>query len=101
LITPDSNALALLQGQGVAILPLKPGAKPLDFIPKFGQVLSFARDGSAAAMVQFNADPAQPTRSLFLVTNQAFRKNCYAQQVQFLAVSLLRIRILSTVYLPN
>jgi hypothetical protein len=74
LITPDSNALALLQGQGVAILPLKPGAKPLDFLPKFGQVLSFARDGSAAAMVQFNADPAQPTRSLILVTNQGVQK---------------------------
>lgn len=74
LITPDSNALALLQGQGVAILPLKPGAKPLDFLPKFGQILSFTRDGSAAAMVQFNADPAQPTRSLFFVTNQGIQK---------------------------
>jgi hypothetical protein len=74
LITPDSNALALLQGQGVAIVPLKPGAKPLDFLPKFGQVLSFARDGSAAAMVKFNVDPAQPTRSLFLVTNQGVQK---------------------------
>jgi len=67
LITPDSNSVAVAQGQGVAILPLTPEAKPLDFLAKFGIVLSFARDGSAATMVQFNADY---TRSLFLVTNQ-------------------------------
>ncbi|NEP61390.1 MAG: Ig-like domain-containing protein [Symploca sp. SIO2G7] len=67
LITPDSNSIAVAQGQGVAILPLTPSAKPLDFLPKFGVVLSFARDGSAATMVKFNADY---TRSLFLVTNQ-------------------------------
>ena len=67
LITPDSNSIAVAQGQGVAILPLTPAAKPLDFLPKFGVVLSFARDGSAATMVKFNADY---TRSLFLVTNQ-------------------------------
>lgn len=67
LITPDSNSVAVAQGQGVAILPLTPAAKPLDYLPKFGIVLSFARDGSAATMVQFNADY---TRSLFLVTNQ-------------------------------
>lgn len=71
LITPDSASVAMLQGQGVAILPLKPSAKPLEFLPKFGMVLNFARDGSAAAMVKFNTDdPTKPTRSLFLVTNQ-------------------------------
>lgn len=67
LITPDSTSLAIAQGQGVAILPLKPAAEPLDFLPKFGTVLSFARDGSAAAMLKFNTDY---TRSLFLVNNQ-------------------------------
>jgi hypothetical protein len=71
LITPDSNAVAMLQGQGVAILPLKASAKPLEFLPKFGMVLNFSRDGSTAAMVKFNTDnPTKPTRSLFLVTNQ-------------------------------
>lgn len=71
LITPDSASVAMLQGQGVAILPLKPSAKPLEFLPKFGMVLNFTRDGSAAAMVKFNTDdPTKPTRSLFLVTNQ-------------------------------
>jgi hypothetical protein len=71
LIAPDSASVAIAQGQGVAILPLTPAAKPLDFLPKFGMVLSFAGDGSAAAMVKFNTDY---TRSLFLVTNQGVQK---------------------------
>ncbi len=74
VITPDSSSVAIAQGQGVAILPLTPEAKPLDFLPKFGMVLSFTRDGSAAAMVKFNPDPNNPTRSLFLVTNQNTQK---------------------------
>ena len=74
LITPDSTSVAIAQGQGVGILPLTEGAKPLDFLPKFGMVLNFARDGSAAAMVKFNADPLNPTRSLFLVTNQGTQR---------------------------
>ncbi|MDJ1172639.1 hypothetical protein [Roseofilum capinflatum] len=76
LITPDSQALALLQGEGVALLPLypddsEPTNQPLDFLPKFGQVLSFAPDGSAATMIKFNTDF---TRSLYLVTNQGTEK---------------------------
>lgn len=71
LITPDSNSLAIAQGQGLAILPLQPNAKPLDFLPKFGMVLSFAKDGSLATMVKFNTDN---TRSLFLVSNQGTQK---------------------------
>ncbi|MGP1385569.1 MAG: hypothetical protein ACTS2F_18545 [Thainema sp.] len=67
LITPDSTALVLAQGEGLAILPLQPETEPLDFLPQFGMVLNFARDGSAAAMVKFNTDY---TRSLFVVTNQ-------------------------------
>ncbi|MBW4582404.1 MAG: hypothetical protein KME42_22780 [Tildeniella nuda ZEHNDER 1965/U140] len=67
LITPDSNSLAIAQGQGLAILPLQPNAKPLNFLPKFGMVLSFTKDGSLATMVKFNTDN---TRSLFLVGNQ-------------------------------
>ncbi len=80
LIAPDSASVAVAQGQGVAILPLPLSkeaktvtkeAKPLDFLPKFGMVLSFAEDGSAAAMLKFNTDY---TRSLFLVTNQGTQK---------------------------
>lgn len=71
LITPDSSSLAIAQGQGLAILPLQPDAKPLDFLPKFGVVLNFSRDGSLAAMVKFNTDR---TRSLFLVSNQGTQK---------------------------
>ena len=74
MITPDSKALAMSQGQGMAILPLAQTAEALDFLPKFGVVLTFASDGSAAAMVKFNTDPANPTRSLFLVNNQGTDK---------------------------
>jgi len=72
-ITPDSNALVIAQGQGLAVLPLEPQEpfKPLDFLPKFGRVINFARDGSAAAMVKFNPDE---TESLYLVTNQGLQK---------------------------
>lgn len=66
IITPDSAAVAVAQGQGVAVLPLQSEAqKPIDFLPEFGMVLNFAQTGSAAAMVRFNSDY---TRSLFLVT---------------------------------
>jgi hypothetical protein len=72
VIAPDSASVAVAQGQGVAILPLTSSAgKALDFLPKFGMVLNFAQDGSAAAMVKFNQDY---TRSLFLVTNQGVQK---------------------------
>jgi hypothetical protein len=72
IITPDSSAIAVAQGQGLAILPLQPGEAPLGFLPKFGNVLSFSRDGNMAAMVKYNTDF---TRSLFLVTNQGIQKD--------------------------
>ncbi|MFB2923630.1 hypothetical protein [Aerosakkonema funiforme] len=72
LITPDSKALAIAQAEGLAIVPLEaPQDKPLDFLPKFGTVASFSRDGTQAAMVKFNTDY---TRSLYLVTNQGIEK---------------------------
>jgi len=71
-ITPDSKAVAVAQGQGAAILPLQGDAsKPLDFLPQFGLVQAFSKDGSQAAMVKFNTDY---TRDLFLVTNQGVQK---------------------------
>lgn len=78
LIAPDSLSLAVLQGQGTEILPL-PGEdlaeatlEPLDFLPQFGRILNFSKDGTAAAMVKFSPDPPDnPTRKiLYLVTNQ-------------------------------
>lgn len=74
LIAPDSQSLAMSQGQGMAILPLESGADPLDFLPRYGVILSFAQDGTAAAMVRFNRNPENPTRSLVLVTNQGTEK---------------------------
>ncbi len=77
LIAPDSQSLVLLQGAGTAIIDLAKDtsgvpAKPLDFLPEYGQVLDIARDGTAAAMVNFNQnDPGKRfMQSLFLVTNQ-------------------------------
>jgi hypothetical protein len=76
LIAPDGQTIAVAQGQGIGILPLKPGSEAIDFLPKFGKVLSFSRDGSAAAMVDFNMDNAKLryTRSLFYVNNQGVQK---------------------------
>jgi hypothetical protein len=71
VITPDSSALAVAQGQGLAILPLESNAEPLGFLPKFGTVLSFSRDGNQAAMLKFNDDF---TRSLYIVTNQGIQQ---------------------------
>ncbi|HEY9848385.1 MAG TPA: hypothetical protein V6D28_02925 [Leptolyngbyaceae cyanobacterium] len=72
LITPDSKTLAITQGEGLAIVPLEISQdQPLDFLPKFGTVSSFSKDGTAAAMVKFNTDY---TRSLYLVTNQGTEK---------------------------
>jgi dipeptidyl aminopeptidase/acylaminoacyl peptidase len=72
LITPDSQAVAAAQGQGVAILPLQQGkSKPLDFLPQYGMVQAFSKDGAQAVMVKFNTNY---TRNLFLVTNQGAQK---------------------------
>ncbi|MGF1458346.1 MAG: hypothetical protein ACFBSG_04900 [Leptolyngbyaceae cyanobacterium] len=78
LIAPDSQTLLLLQGQGTAIIPLEAGgdepvtAAPLDFLPEFGRVFDVSRDGTAAAMVDFNQnDPERRfLETLVLVTNQ-------------------------------
>ncbi|MEO0409050.1 MAG: hypothetical protein AAF289_17040 [Cyanobacteria bacterium P01_A01_bin.135] len=71
MITPDSQAIAYLQGQGMALLSLDESAsEPLDFLPQYGMVLDFAKDGTAAALVRFDADPTDPTQTLVLVTNQ-------------------------------
>ena len=76
LLTPDSKTLAIAQGEGIALIPLQPEAKPLDFLPKFGRVVSFSRDGRAAVMVNYNRDDEnlKYTRSLFYVNNQGTQK---------------------------
>jgi hypothetical protein len=76
LIAPDSQTLAVAQGEGIGLLPLEKNAQPLDFLPKFGQILSFSKDGTAAAMVNFNMDNAnlRYMRSLYYVNNQGVQK---------------------------
>ena len=75
-IAPDGKTVAVARGEGIALLPLEPDAKPLDFLPKFGRVLDFSPDGTAAAMVNFNTDNAKLryTRSLFYVNNRGLQK---------------------------
>ena len=65
-IAPDSISVAMAQGEGIAILALEPSVPPLDFLPRFGSLLSFSPSGQKAATVAFNKDF---TRSLYLVTN--------------------------------
>jgi hypothetical protein len=79
LITPDSGAIAIAQGEGIALLPLHSEAKPIDFLPKFGRVLSFSRDGSAAAMVNYNTDRPELkyTQSLYYVDNRGTQKRLF------------------------
>ncbi|OCQ92126.1 hypothetical protein BCD67_19455 [Oscillatoriales cyanobacterium USR001] len=67
LIRPDNKSMVISQKQGLAIVPLKAEADPVEFLPKFAQVLSLAPDNSAAAYVKYNTDY---TRSLFVLTNQ-------------------------------
>lgn len=70
IMAPDGESLAIAQAQGVAILSFTPGEKALDFLPKFGMVLSFSKDGAAATMVKFNNDY---TKSLYYVNNQGIQ----------------------------
>jgi hypothetical protein len=76
LIAPDSQTLAVSQGEGISLIALEEGSQTFDFLPKFSQVLSFTRDGRGAAMVNFNTDNAKLryTRSLFYVNNQGLQK---------------------------
>ncbi len=76
LIAPDSQTVAVAQGEGIALLPLAADAEPLDFLPRFGQVLDFTADGTGAAMIDYNTDNAKLryTRSLFYVNNQGIQQ---------------------------
>lgn len=67
MIRPDSKSMVISQKQGLAIVPLKPEADPVEFLPKYEQVLGMTRDNSAAAYVKYNSDY---TRSLFILDNQ-------------------------------
>ncbi|NJL02298.1 MAG: Ig-like domain-containing protein [Spirulinaceae cyanobacterium SM2_1_0] len=75
-IAPDNQTVATTKGEGIAVLPLDPEREPLDFLPDFGLILGFRRDGTAAVMVDFNRDDPEKlfTRSLYLVTNQGLQE---------------------------
>ena len=76
LLTPDSQTVAVAQGEGIALLPLKAQAEAIDFLPRFGQVLDFSADGRAAAMIDYNTDSKQLkyTQSLIYLNNQGIQK---------------------------
>jgi hypothetical protein len=84
MVTPDGEAVVVAEGQGVAVKSLGDGSeRPIDFLPKFGRVLGFARNGTAAAMEKYNDDY---TRSLFWVTNQGQQKELIKIQGEFQGV---------------
>jgi hypothetical protein len=75
VITPNSTEVAASVGQGVSIFPIVPDRQStIDFLPKFGNVLSFANDGTAAAMVAYNSDY---TKSLFVVTDRGTEQQIF------------------------
>jgi hypothetical protein len=76
LIAPDSQTVAVAKGEGIALLPLETNAEPIDFLPKFGQVLDFTPDGTGAAMINYNTDNAKldGKRSLVYVNNLGVQK---------------------------
>jgi len=77
-VTPDGKGIAIAQGEGIAITPIdsQNQEKIVNFLPKYGQVLTFSNDGSSAAMINFNKDNSELryTRSLFYVNNQGVEK---------------------------
>ncbi|WP_308254803.1 hypothetical protein [Geminocystis sp. GBBB08] len=77
-VTPDRKAIAIAQGEGIAIIPIgnEVNESSINFLPKYGQVLTFSADGNSAAMINFNKDNSELryTRSLFYVNNQGVEK---------------------------
>jgi hypothetical protein len=76
IIAADSQTVAVVQGEGIALLPLATNAEPIDFLPKFGQVLDFTTDGTGAAMINYHTDNAKLryTQSLVYVNNLGIQK---------------------------
>ena len=78
-ISPDSQAVAVAQGEGIALLPLKAQAEPLDFLSRFGRVLDFTADGTGAAMINYNTDSEELKykQSLYYVNSQGIEKELF------------------------
>lgn len=84
MIRPDNKSMVISQKQGLAIAPLKSNGEPIELLPKYQQVLGFARDNSAAVYVKYNTDY---TRSLFLKTNQGLE-----QEILRIAGSIISVQ---------
>jgi hypothetical protein len=70
-ITPDSTAIAVAEDTGVVLKPFKTGSKFTTFSNKFGRILSFAPNGSAALFEKYNDNY---THDLFMVSVQGLEK---------------------------
>lgn len=66
LITPDNTSVLISQGQGLGLVPLQGSPTDIAFLARYGQALAIKRDGTAAAMVEFQTDYQ---RTLWIVTN--------------------------------
>jgi hypothetical protein len=72
VISPDSSEVAAAAGEGVSIFPIVPmQGSNLDYLPRFGRILSFAADGKTAATIEYNSDY---TKSLFIVNNDGIEQ---------------------------
>ncbi|BAQ64013.1 hypothetical protein [Geminocystis sp. NIES-3709] len=78
IITPDRQAIAIAQGEGIAIIPIEnqENDQSVNFLPKYGQVVTFSAEGDSAVMINYNKDDSELryTRSLFYVNNQGIEK---------------------------
>jgi dipeptidyl aminopeptidase/acylaminoacyl peptidase len=86
LISPDSKTTAVAQGKGIFMLALAPEASSSQqFIPGYGKLIAFSRDGSQKLVVRYNRDYSQ---SLSLITEanntqDLFRSNSPIADCQF------------------
>jgi hypothetical protein len=73
LIAPDSRSIgvSLPDDHSAAIISLISEIQPLQLLPKFHEILSFASAGNQAALVKINRDR---TRSLFVINDQGVEK---------------------------
>lgn len=74
-IAPDGKTVAIAQGKGIFMLALTPdAASSQQFLPGYGKVLSFSKDGSQKLVVKYNRDYSQ---SLALITEENKIQNIF------------------------
>ena len=74
LIAPDGKTLAVVQPQGITIVPLSEEEGAWPFLPRYESILAFSADNKRKVMVKDNQDY---TRSLFIITNEGVGKELF------------------------